>query len=445
MEDIGPFKIDGVRMPTWIVRFDKDGTCASPETQEALVAVLSGDSPPSHVIFMSHGWNSDFADAIGQYRAFLNAFEKVESERPLGGGFRPLFVGVTWPSVWFPLDKGPALAGVLGEKEARPKVLEAFDEKGGSRKDSDRFAELTAKDRLTGEELGEAADLLQPILSGADDSDLKPDRSLDRELTIAAALRIQSLVDASEDTGRPGTFDPSRLDAPAVAGANWLDPRNLLRLFSLYEMKDRAGRIGSNGAAILLRRLLATGLPIHVVGHSFGSKVMLSAVCAPSALPHPVASMLLLQPAISHLCFADVVPGREGHGGYRSALDASRVKGRIFSTYSRSDFPLHDVFHAALRRGADLGEARIAAAVPPPSVYAALGGYGPRGAQETLIDPIKKPGDLYALAGKVKLVGLDGSAATDYPKPTADARIACHGCVANPYTAWALHQQISGG
>jgi len=207
-------------------------------------------------------------------------------------------------------------------------------------------------------------------------------------------------------------------------------------------MKDRAGRVGSTGVAGLLRELLEADIPIHLVGHSFGAKVMLSALCA-APLRRPATSALLLQSAISYLSFATTVPGRAGNGGYIAALDQHHIAKPIFSTYSGSDFPLHDVFHLALRRAADLGDLRIAAAgAPPPSRYAALGGYGPRGAGETLVNPIKPPGDTYSVDGGVRIFGLDGSAAVDFPAPKAEARIACHGCVANPYTAWALHQQM---
>jgi integrase len=65
------------RLPTWIIRFDKKGTCESPETQGALLAKIREAPKPTHMIFMSHGWNSEFADAIRQYQAFLKAFEQV--------------------------------------------------------------------------------------------------------------------------------------------------------------------------------------------------------------------------------------------------------------------------------------------------------------------------------------------------------------------------------
>jgi hypothetical protein len=163
---------------------------------------------------------------------------------------------------------------------------------------------------------------------------------------------------------------------------------------------------------------------------------MLSAAAADPKPSRKLKSMLLLQPAISHLSFAAKVTGRNGPGGYRRVLE--RVENPIFSTYTASDFPLHTIYHLALLRQKDLGEAQIAAAATragnPPNVYAALGGYGPRGADEALIDPIPKPGENFNYPSGARLVGLDGS---------LDRRIDSHGGVANPYTAWALRKQMT--
>lgn len=225
-----------------------------------------------------------------------------------------------------------------------------------------------------------------------------------------------------------------------------LDPRNVLRLFSVYQMKDRAGVVGSRGIAPLLRDLLMAtsggGAPVHAVGHSYGCKVVLSAICEPTALSRPLDSLLLLQPAVSHLCFADQVPGANGPGGYAATLHADRVRGPIFSTYSRQDFALHETFHLALRRDGDLGEADIGLATAgedttagkPPSRYAALGGYGPRRARQHLIDPMPKSGEPYpaSLAGTA-IASFDGS---------SPGLIGGHGDISDTTCAWALHNLI---
>ena len=106
----------------------------------------------------------------------------------------------------------------------------------------------------------------------------------------------------------------------AIAG-NFIDPRSIVRLVSLFQMKDRAGKVGTHGVAHLLRQMqAATTAKVRVFGHSFGAKVMLSAVCAPVPLPRKVDSLLFLRPAISHLAMAIQVPGRPGPGGYPARL-----------------------------------------------------------------------------------------------------------------------------
>jgi hypothetical protein len=159
---------------------------------------------------------------------------------------------------------------------------------------------------------------------------------------------------------------------------------------------------------------------------------MLSAICAPDELTRPVDSLLLLQPAVSYLSLSAKVPGTTRAGGYRAALDPKRVVPPILSTYSRKDFPLHRTFHLSLRRESDLGEAQIAGAGDPPSKYAALGGYGPRGAGERLID-LPRSGDDYTL-NAARVIGLDGSANL----------INSHGDVHSPHTAWAMYQLAFG-
>ena len=165
---------------------------------------------------------------------------------------------------------------------------------------------------------------------------------------------------------------------------------------------------------------------------------MLSATCA-QPLPRPLASMLLLQPAVSHLCFADTVADTGRPGGYRAALSPERVTPPIVSTYSRRDMPLHTTFHLAVRRAGDLGEVQIAgdpestSAGAPPSVFAALGGYGPRRAGQVLIDPLPAAGADFVLPWPTPpIVAFDGSG----------GGIRGHGDVTSPAVGWALRRLV---
>jgi len=112
------------------------------------------------------------------------------------------------------------------------------------------------------------------------------------------------------------------------------------------------------------------------------------------------------------------------------------VEAPIVCTYSKEDFALHNTFHLALRRTGDLGEQDIgiagdtdSTAGKPPSEYAALGGYGPRGAGQKLIDPMPAAGSPCPdFTDGVAVIGLDGS----------QGIIGSHGDITSRAAAWAL-------
>lgn len=457
-ENTGPYPLNGVGMPTWLVRFDKHGACTSPATRAILLEALRG-TPPSDVIVFSHGWNSDFDDALNMYSEFLRNFEALNAAHTPGRRFNPLFIGLLWPSVWMSFDSGPQFAGTT-DGHAGSLIAELADRiaAAGGTAGLERVYALLAAPFIDDADAAELAQLIAPAFGVIADEGAA---SKGRNTIGQDVLSMMHAMEAAHPADRaPEPVDIDDFSRPAdamgtgavsagarVAGVPaWIDPRNALRLFSLYQMKDRAGTVGFNGVATLLRELLsateaaddAASTRIHAVGHSFGCKVLLSAICA-QPLPRPVASLLLLQPAVSHLAFADVVPGTDKPGGYRDALRADRVTPPIFSTFTRNDFPLHDTFHLALRRAADLAEAQIAAdadsstAGPPPSRFAALGGYGPRRANQLLVDPLPAAGSDFVLPSIApSIVAFDGS----------QGIINGHGDVTGTAVAWALNRLI---
>jgi pimeloyl-ACP methyl ester carboxylesterase len=225
--------------------------------------------------------------------------------------------------------------------------------------------------------------------------------------------------------------DGAHGNAPEAAAFK-LDPRDLLRMLTVRTMKDRAGVVGARGVAPLLHEILKlSDARVHLIGHSYGCKVCLSAVCS-TLPPRSAESMLLLQPAVNHRCFASDADGKGNAGGYRQAL--ARVEQPILTTYSSHDQPLTRWFHRALTRRTDLLEPALAAWPNPPSPYAALGGYGPAGAeQDTERVTIFDPGDPYP-QGPRRLVAIDGSRGIDG-----------HGSISNPFTWWALLDQAGKG
>ena len=206
------------------------------------------------------------------------------------------------------------------------------------------------------------------------------------------APNADALVEAARD---------ARADPQGAA----VDPDALIRVATAVLMKDRAATVGAQGVADLLLRLQATPsskLPerrrIHVVGHSYGAKVMLAALSsAPATLG--VDSVLLLQPAVSAWCFT------EG-GAYRPALERTRQP--LVTTFSKNDSALNRV------QGKN----------------AALGGEGPLGANAQVLAALEPPAE-YDFTTANRLVGVDGSRV-----------IHDHDDVSSDATAWLLLAQV---
>ena len=245
-------------------------------------------------------------------------------------------------------DNGPKIAGEAEAEAARSMAsvasLAAALESSGSHDQAARFQTLLAKPTINAAEAKELSELMVPLMASASDDEVGDGA---RQLTAADLMR------AAEDTARVErpSATPVDLDnyggtsggggGPQAAGwLNKLDPRTYIRLASVYQMKDRAGHVGAQGMSELLRADQAspTVAKIHAAGHSYGCKVMLSGICVGPALTRPIDSLLLLQPAVSHLCFAERVPGTNQPGGYRHALDPAIVRHPIMSDVQPEGF-----------------------------------------------------------------------------------------------------------
>lgn len=431
---------DGSEFPYYIIPFDKRGVCDGPQTRQHLIDSVRAGSY-SDIFLFSHGWNNDWTVATKRYEEFINGYMAMRRQHnlPLPANYRPLLVGIFWPStamVFGEGEQGPQIAGAdpaavdARIAEERREIAELAAELPAEK--AGRFYELTQKSALTAAEALELADIAKVFYHDRDEElQLQSPITAKEIVTLWAAATPET----DEDLDDFGLAGAGTAGGPQAAGLGdllkKLDPRNIVRTLTVYQMKDRAGTVGALGVGPLLRELLAAGKArLHLIGHSYGGKVVLSATAFGPELPRKVESMLLLQPAVSHLCFAESIPANGLPGGYRPAL--ARVNKPILTTFSAHDFPLTKTFHLALRREDDLGEAKIAAGGDPPSKYAALGGFGPRHAGEQLLD-IQDPGQPYQLGAAGWVLGLRGT-----------RTIKGHGDISNPSTWWALYSLASG-
>jgi hypothetical protein len=317
-------------------------------------------------------------------------------------------------------------------------VLGSFDEEQAA-----VFAEYVDRGTaLTDADARAMAEIVRDALIPSNDPDTGRPPTVDQILQAWSA--IDQLGGAPVDYGDLGDFgtvkDGGRdADAPATAGGFSLDPRNLLRSATVWKMKGRAGVVGTKGVGPVLREILSgTKGRVHMIGHSFGARVVLSAI-ASGPVSRNVHSVLLLQPAINRWCFAPSVKPlatatHEGPpGGYHVTLD--RVEKPIFATYSDQDTPLHKIFHFVVR--SNVGEVNIAAFEDDIDRYGALGGWGPRGlgAEMKQVRAVL-PGTAYETEPGLQVLAVDGS-----PHNGSPALITGHGDVVTPVTAWMLHCQ----
>lgn len=444
----GPYRsvdVDGVPAPWYMVPFDKAGRCEGPRTRDELVQ-RAGRDDVTDVFLFSHGWNNDWAVATGKYESFLTGFGRMRKEHDLdvGRDFRPVLAGMFWPSTALvdADERAPQIAAdpaaafdadVAGERAEVGELAALLPPE-----QVERFHRLVQADELEPADAQELAAMLLPVLgagddeaAGADDPTAEDLASLWRHLPDLDDAGASDDPDAARAELEDFGTDTAGGDLAAAGLLDRLRPRNVVRALSMWLMKDRAGVVGSGGVSDLLVDLLRTeGTRVHLVGHSFGGKVVLSALCRPASLPRPVSSVLLLQPAVSHLCFAPSVPGSDRPGGYVAAPD--RSTNPVLSTFSRHDVPLTRLFHLAARRRDDLAEQRIAAGAP--DRYAALGGVGPREAGDRCRTvPINDVGQAYDLGTRApaRLYGVDAS-----------RTVSGHSDISNPSTYWALYDLV---
>lgn len=452
----------GEHADLYLLRFDKDGRLRSPQTAELM---LTAAQQATDVFVFSHGWNNNYAQALEAYRGFAKGFAAQRSQLGQASppGYRPLLVGLIWPSTSFvlPWEQGPDIAagpagGTSTDRDAQTEAMLADVAESMSDEDAAALTELVdGQGALDDEQARAAAELVRSSLWDESDPDSgapPPDVSEVLEAWQAVAHATAGGADRldqglgeglepelDEDFGAAdggGQGQPGGV-TPQAAGGLRFDPRDVLRLGSVWKMKARAGTVGAKGVSPLLGRLLgATTARVHLVGHSFGARVMLSAVAA-SPLPRKVRSLLLLQPAVNRWCFAPNVNGTGRAGGYAAVPD--RVEHPVVTTYSTHDAALHEFFHLAVR-GGSLGEPDIAA-VGDTHLYGALGGYGPEGLAD---GPLRRSKALaagsmaYDLSTPARVLAVDGSLQLD-----GHPAIGGHGDISNPVTWWALRNLVT--
>lgn len=403
--------------PYFEVEFDKKGRLVDEEQAEELIAFVR-DGEGDDLLVLSHGWNNDIAEARTLYRRLL---EQIRAQVPqvLAEGGRELAVmAVFWPSKKF-AEKELIPGGAAGVGEGgvtADDLIEQLDELEGA------FEEEGAD-----EALAEARELVELLDESPEAQrrfvEVLRSRLLPREQALAdpetAAEVPDELFDLpgdevlarlAEEPEGVGEIDfeaggAADLDAGGAAGLGEFfggikeGARNFLNYLTYFTMKKRAGVIGAGGVHQMLGRLRQADprVRLHLIGHSFGGRLVSAAAKGPDAAPALVVdSIALLQAAFSHFGFSDRWdPPRESPGFFRRVLAGPRVRGPLIITHTVNDRAV-GIYYAIASRLAD----QVAAAIGDENDI--FGGIGRNGALRT---PEASAGELLAPGGAYQFAG----------------------------------------
>ena len=331
------------------LEFAKDGSSVHPEQADAVRRLAD---QVTDVVVVSHGWNNDMDEARALYRNLFASMDAVRKARGTGLGDRSIgVVGILWPSKRF-ADAELIAGGAAGIGDADPALpgdlramAGAFDAPAAT-KILDRAAALVGRLQDSPKAQREYADLLRSLVSAdASEPADAPDELftldgpdlMDRLQAAMLSLSLGTVpVAGGGATGfgngiGVGGGNPSTGASGGAAGLGsalthaWSKGRSLLNFITYYEMKARAGRISSESVASVLHTQVAGRATVHLVGHSFGARLVTAAA---DGLPgaRSIGSLSLLQAAFSHNAFArEWEPGRPG--GFRRMVEERRIFG----------------------------------------------------------------------------------------------------------------------
>ncbi|RYV52085.1 alpha/beta fold hydrolase [Pengzhenrongella frigida] len=384
------------------VRFDKAARLVDPGDRIGVQRMVA-ENAVTDLVVLAHGWNNDMDEARVLYRTLAGSLRALQDggDGPLVGNRRLGLVGVLWPSKKFAeTDLIPGGAASFGT-DPREHLERRIDDLRDAFDAADGEAMLAEARSLTGslEDSAAARRRFAELIRSAVPGDAGEDEDASRVfLDLDADQLFAQLDDPTLDdptllppVGEGGGGGAAVLDLPAVGGdaGTGLDggagagfglggmvkaAERLLNFATYYQMKARAGLVGGRGLAPLLREVVTPPLRVHLVGHSFGGRLVTAAAASDDGVAH-VDSLVLLQAAFSQYGFAqDWEPHVDG--AFRKVLTEGRLTGPLVITHTRNDRAVGIAYAIASRIanqvGAEVGGPR-----------SRFGGIGANGAQLT--------------------------------------------------------------
>ena len=444
--------------PFFPVQFTKDGVVFQQPDVDALMTGVHARVTDLFVI--SHGWNNNMDDATNLYSGLCARIAAQIAGAPSLESRTFVICGIRWPSKKFEdqdlIPSGAAsLNDAVSEDQLRARVrglADLIQAKGWPMEAPDAAVEST---------LGS---VMQSVGRWEDDPAVRKDvvnvirgllpaHSADAE---DASARFLSMNADLLITNLSRSLNPPQ-NVPQGASAASLDPfssgpvsglggaasfrdvlggvqsafLHLLNFTTYYLMKARAGDVGVKGVKPLLEAIrgVRPDLRLHLIGHSFGCRVVTSAVNALAGgdqlRPN---TMTLLQGAFSHNGFASKFDGTND-GAFRQVVAQKKVRGPILITHTRNDKAVGVAYPIASR----IAGQTASALGDENDIY---GGLGSNGAQTQLTTPERVTGTLLEVGGSYPFAA--GATSSKPYNLKADAFIGGHSDIVKPQVAFAV-------
>jgi hypothetical protein len=363
--------VDIAGFPYFEVQFTKDGSVHDPRETDALLSFL-GQGTTTDLLVMSHGWNNDLDEARRLYRNFFACVRAVLAAGQVAGLADRHFavLGVLWPSKKF-ADRELIAGGAASAGDADAVLRQYLDTLKGGFDGADADTKLEEIKRLLPrlEDEPQARErfvalvrsLLPPesqqdveasqqffALSGEEVMELMQRPVMPRPVDSGDAGGAAAVGEAGDDGGAAGLID--------FLGGGMDAALNVLNYATYYQMKERAGLVGRDGVSPLLKQVhtQCPGLKIHLIGHSFGGRLVTATAAGLAEDTTAIArSMTLLQAAFSHHGFAQDFDGNRD-GFFRRVITNRLVAGPIVITCTTNDTAVGKMYPlASLLAGQD--------------------------------------------------------------------------------------------
>jgi len=347
--------------PRWELVFDEGGASQGLDRGEFFEELR--DRGVEDLFVFSHGWNNDASAARDLYDDMFprirDACEGVEFLGPIG------FAGVLWPSVWFPETPASVPApGGSGQAEdgVQPDETSGSNALSGSQISESMlpsFAQQRDRDAVLA--IGQLIDEGAVALATGALTEAQQEQLILDIHALVRSLAPASSAASPEDNGENALFSSTSPTSlyPGIAETFGTTPpgddtegvgdwfgraiagsKDMMRVLSYSIMKARAGKVGSVGLGSVLSELRtqAPEVRVHLIGHSFGARLVSFALSTVGeADTSPVRSLLLVQGAFSHFAFAHAQDNPFGNPGALHTY-ADRVRGPLVATYSAFDY-----------------------------------------------------------------------------------------------------------